>query len=454
MENKSSPVITDISSILFLGQGDLLKDRIRQIAQDLGENTYEVSDIDEVLAGSRYFPVVLVSFLGVKDSVDEQKSFLKLVRSLAPQSFIISVFSTEIEDSLKRDFFNLGANLIYSEESILNQSEIDFVLNKIVNFTYYPLSKWSIQPGEILPFSIYHIMPLNKKSLLLLESDTLTSLEDLKKINSTEELFVESKDIPSVHKHFDLKPSLTSQGVRRQLELSRWNMCELSYEIITSILHPEKTPKRQQIDFLLKEFEQLIRKVVIQMSSVQDSWSLIGATRPGARDFWNRHWVRALWAAHLSFASSMGEPHKVALASLLSNMGYYQLNVQIKKANIKNLFGESIDFLGGALDFKKHIAHSVQSLSTLPRQLKSTIEDIIRFSRERVDMKGYPSQVYVDEIRKDSMILHFVDMVDWHYLKGGMPMAVEEMRRKVYLEESTKLAVFTKDFIKTIGPIV
>lgn len=267
-----------------------------------------------------------------------------------------------------------------------------------------------IQPGQEMPFEIRAFLSFNNKYVVLNGSGKITEkkLQMLKERNANS-LFI---DIKQIEKFYEFTAEqLIQSGNATNDSVSNTEREEKMQSTVRQLFRSILDASADTNNFengkdLADQSKKIVEQYIKQKTGVNLSEKLKELTGEG-KDSYSHAQIVSTIACLISMATQIGQPEDLAIAGL-----FHDLGIQGNKEDI-SIF--EIDTLTEQ-ERSSYILHPRVSLNLLKEKRITVIPmvaEIIEKHHERIDGKGFPSQVPASKIPHEAHILAYADAFEY-----------------------------------------
>jgi response regulator RpfG family c-di-GMP phosphodiesterase len=432
-----------------------VRERSKQLSEDF-KYVHDVTELSKVASWKDSFDQVEFILMDLRDVQSEQAlTFIKAAIKLFEKSFICPLISDK-EKSMCADYKAAGAQLVLMEQDFFNCSYIEFISSQVVRASYVPVKISDFTANSILDFHLYHLMPLNKKLVVVLPRGTALSQERIKKMENIGDVFVRREEMSHYREYFETKAAaLVEQSSQRKCRALYITYCLAHTQLVFSILDGDEATAGKEGKWLYNRCEILAESLLKTMSMVGEAWDVVDSSAVGEFGSVERAPAVSAYAGLLSLSSSLGEPMDVMMGALLSDVGLLKLNPGItakirKEQGVKHLTESE------KAEFHKQVFYSRQMLLNKKLPVKETLMEIISTSHERADGRGFPESRKDQDIPVGSYLIQFCEKIDSESTikMGRIRVPVTQVRKNILEEEMKNPQAFPADFLKKLKPVL
>jgi HD-GYP domain-containing protein (c-di-GMP phosphodiesterase class II) len=267
-----------------------------------------------------------------------------------------------------------------------------------------------IRAGQNLPFQVSTYMPLNKKYAVLTAAGSISEKKiEMLKTRSVNSVFVSVDQLNSFYEF--TADQLIELGGASNDAVSETEKEERRQATVRGLFRSILDTSKSSGDFesgrdLLDQSKKVVENYVGKKTGL-DLKKTLNALMGEGKDSYSHAQLVSTIACLLSMGTGIGQPEDLALAGLFHDIGiqgtkgdisifeYNQLTVDEKKA------------------YEQHPKLSLNLLKEKRITLMPIIAEIIEKHHERVDGKGFPSQLSMHRIPQEAQLLAYADAFEY-----------------------------------------
>ena len=366
-------------------------------------------------------------FLGGVDEADRVRCFIldctkfenihvaagtvQVARQMMDRSFIVCVLDARVKpedmDMLKKS----GSDLVMLDSEFTTNSKLEFVSSQIIKSAFLPIKPVDFVEGTSADCAFYMLMPKNQRYLCVYKPGQRISPEFIRKFITTPELYIHRADVNSWSGY--IKSFHCSSKEENAARACRGRFLKLQQAFLDLVLTISDQTSSSSFGGgkeLFENCQKFTAELLESLAEVKYPWEIINNSSIGDFGSVERGTAVAAYAGMLSRVSRIGDPQKIMLGALFADIGLILLSPRTTKkvrlAQMQNFDAEE------KMEFEKHPIFSLNQMLSKRLQLDEEIKDMILYSHERMDQKGFPSRPGPNKIREDSMIVRLAHEVD------------------------------------------
>lgn len=275
---------------------------------------------------------------------------------------------------------------------------------------YKAVKLLDIQPGQSLPFAVSAYMPMNKKYIVLTGNGNISDkkLEILKQKN-VNSVFIDSQQVDKFYEF--AAEQLINLGDLSNEAVSQTEKSERLQQSVRGLFRSILDPTGGGTDYeggrdLLDQSKKVVESYVTKKTGLDIKEQLKNLMGEG-KDSYSHAQIVSTIACLLSMGTSIGQPEDLAIAGLFHDIG-----IQGQREDISIFDYEKL----GEDEKKQYAQHPRLSLNLLKEKritLTPIVAEIIEKHHERIDGKGFPSQLSMHRIPIEAQLLAYADAFEY-----------------------------------------
>lgn len=430
--------------------------RVNALASDFKYSSLSFDSVDSFSDGLESFQEARCVILSVSQvqKQEEVAGMVQVVRQLLPETFIITVIGRKMSSENAAFVKKSGCNIVVLEDEFLNTSQVDYICSQVIRSTYIPVKSAEFLAQTQVNFSLYYMMPLNKKIVPLVPSGTVLDESRIKKMQAAGELLVKREEIELFKKYVEANPVLGPAGLQSRCRAHYLHFCKGHADLVFLLSDQSESTSFQQGEKLFKYCQVLAEGLLASLSSVGDPWEIVDTTSLGDFGTLERAPSVAAYAGVLSLLGSVGDPNQVMIGALLADLGIIKLPPETLR-KIRSLKSAEILTMLKGEELKSYIQHPEVGLNMcLGRKLQLDVKlrSIIMCTHERVDGKGFPGKTLPEKIPHEAMALQFAQMIEQESTVrlGQEKVQANKARKLVFERNMMEKGIFDLTFLEKI----
>jgi hypothetical protein len=344
-------------------------------------------------------------------NIHEAAGTIQVARQVMDRSFIVCVLDSRVKPEDMEMLKKSGSNLVMLDSEFTTNSKLEFVSSQIIKSAYLPIKPVDFVEGSAADCSFYMLMPKNQKYLRIYKPGQNISAEFIKKFLTTPELYIHRGDVTLWSGY--IKSFHISSGEESAARACRGRFLKLQQAFLDLVLIISDQTSSSSFGGgkeLFDNCQKFTAELLESLAQVKYPWEIINNSSIGDFGSVERGTAIAAYAGMLSRAAQIGDPQKIMLGALFADIGLILLSPRTTK---KVRLDQTQKFdAEERMEFEKHPIFSLNQMLSKRLQLDDEIKDMILYSHERMDQKGFPSRPGPNKIREDSMIVRLAQEVD------------------------------------------
>lgn len=344
-------------------------------------------------------------------NIHEAAGTIQVARQVMDRSFIVCVLDSRVKPEEMEMLKKSGSNLVMLDSEFTTNSKLEFVSSQIIKSAYLPIKPVDFVENSTAECSFYMLMPKNQKYLRIYKPGQNISAEFIKKFITTPELYIHRVDAPSWSGY--IRSFHVSSAEESAARACRGRFIKLQQTFLDLVLVISDQTSSSSFGGgkeLFENCKKFTGELLESLAEVKYPWEIINNSSIGDFGSVERGTAVAAYAGMLSRASKIGDPQKIMLGALFADIGLILLSPRTtKKVRLDQMHNFDAE---EKMEFEKHPIFSLNQMLSKRLQLDEEIKDMILYSHERMDQKGFPSRPGPNKIREDSMIVRLAQEVD------------------------------------------
>lgn len=429
--------------------------RLNEIASEFNFKSNIYSNIDQFADGCEKDEISCIILSANEVSKQEEiAGQVQVIKQLQPNAFIITIIGKKMSSENAVFVKKSGSRMILQEQDLLESSKLEYVCTQMIRASLVPVKAAEFSVNTEIQFTLYYVMPLNKKIVPFVPKGTKIDEPRYQKMLKAGELLLKREEIDAFKKYLDANPINSAEGLLSRCRASYLNFCKSHVDLIFLLIDQSEKSSFQLGDSLFKYCESLAQGLLTSLSAVEDPWQVINNSSLGEFGPIERAPSVAAYSGVLSLMSSIGEPAKVMIAALIADIGMLDLSPQTNKKMRENFAKKATEFLtpDELTEYQKHPEMSLNICLARKLQIGNDLRNMIMCSHERADGKGFPQKTLPDNISHEAMLIQFSEMIDQKssVRLGQEKITAAEARTKVYEENLLNKGTFDLSFLQKL----
>lgn len=342
---------------------------------------------------------------------------LQEIHNAFPESRIIFILGNTSglqKTALKKN--GVSKAFVLPDDKIMLNLELDQFVKLLSDSPeqtrFQAIHLFDIEPGDILPFDLSVLLPMNKKYIKVVNSGDKIRSQQIHtfKVKQVGKVFIDSKQ---KHKFYDYcadklvdltDPNSVMSETERKQKLQS-SVRDLFFAIYNGSDTVDSETGRQ----IMKQCESVVAKFLEKKTGISFH-KQIEVALGSAEDLYTHASSVSAIACLLSMATDIGKPEDLALAGLFHDVALQSFKHDPYPGND---FLESLN----ADDKKKYLEHPIDAHRVLRMKkvtLSPEIFTIIEQHHERADGNGFPKALSSVRIVLEAQLLSLADQLDYY----------------------------------------
>lgn len=365
-----------------------------------------VNNIDLLLDDTESNPT-FVLLLSTEVEGMEIANQVQVVRQVFPEAYILAVVGRRVSPENAAFIKKSGASYVIMELEAIGSSKLEFISNQAIRASYVPVKTSELMEETKIPFSVFHLMPLNKKYLIAVRPDEILSSKKKQKLSEVSEVYCRREDAALYAKYVEQNTDRSAKGLQARC---RAQFLALTAGFVDLALLITDQSERSSFDAGKKLFDRCLvsaQEMNTNLGVVGEPWDVITNSAIGSFGTVERAPAVAAYAGLLSLLAGVGKPEIVTLCGLLCDIGMLDLNSSIitKLQQKQPLTEEELK------EYNQHPNISLTRCGASRLPLDEKMRNIILATHERIDGKG-PRGLISDKIPPESQLIQLCQMID------------------------------------------
>lgn len=428
-------------------------ERSSQLCREFKFNYNQVSSIEAYSEKEAEYKDALFVVLPAHhvETESEIAGMVQVIRQVAPLSFILVVISGKLNPSVAAFIKKSGANAVLVEREFFVTSKVEFIATQKIRASYLPVKASELLLNSTPGFTLFHVLPLNRKFLPVLRAGDIITQDKLNKLISVNEIYIKREDAAAYKKYVQAQNDMSAEGLMKRCRAQYLNLFSSYVDLVLMISdQSEASSFKGGSDLYLKCYN-LCTELLNTLGATGQAWNVISNSSIGEFGSLERSPARAAYAGLLSLHADIGEPADVMTACLLSDVGLLEMQPEVtlklkKNENLENLHQEIL------VEYKDHPNKSLRTILSRKLSLSENIKNMILMSHERLDQKGFPSQVLPSKITMETMIVQLSEILDnrVQIRLGEEKPKIQEVKKQLYEEHINDSPILSRVFLEKI----
>ncbi len=421
-----------------------------QIANNLDAKHLFFNSENDVVENNNLILEASIVFVPVSDlkKESEMSARVQAIKFGAPQAWIVVLGDKKLTPEGAIFLKKSGANIVVSEEDMIQSLQPEFITSQKVHGQWLPIKAAELAANKVVPFALYHFMPLNRKFILFAGAQTLLDQHKIEKAMKVGEVYFHREDLELFQSYIKTNEDKSASGLVARCRHEYMSASILYKQLTLHLIDQSEGASFQAGKELLDRCYQLADNFVMTLGAVGDSWAIVNNSGFDDLTPIDRAPAIGATAALLSLLLNIGNPTQIFLSALLADLGLLDLPPRcltlLRSGQPEMLPEEDLEI------YKRHPILSIKRLLDRKIPLDDKTKQIILATHERVDGKGYPNQLLGDKIPLESQIIQVAEKMD-NLLKvqwGHQRINPLQLRKELIYQLKTKQEVSIELLLK------
>lgn len=342
-----------------------------------------------------------------KKAVSELQSVLLVCSEARVMAIFDKLLSKEDTAVLKK----ADIHSILTVPEVYQTSKLEFITTQLVRAEYIPVKHIDLIPGSVLPFDLYHLMPLSGKFLRISRGGAPLEERKKEKMKDVGEFYVHRSQLP-LFSEYMAENSQGQDGLIRQCR-AQFLEFQAKYGELAMILSDQsESLSYEEGKALLGGCHALACRLAATLSQVgiTGMWDVINNSSIGEFGSVERAPAVAAYAAFFAMAVGLEDIEELIFAALIMDLGVLFLDPpttrRIREDKIHELKGDALT------GYRRYPIKSIEAVLSRRLPLEESLKKMILLAHERADGKGFPKGVHGERFTLESQLLGFSSLFD------------------------------------------
>ena len=401
----------------------------------------------EELASSVQF--IILSAIDSKTDSDTA-GMVQVLRQVSPTAYLMMVVDKKVNAESAAFIKKSGANIVLLENEFFNTSKLEFISSQKINASYLPAKVSEFNVGSKPTFTLFHLMPLNKKFMPVHFANNEISAEKFKKMEAVGEIYFRREDISLYQKYLELNQDMSAAGLKSRCRAQFLNLTQSYNDLVLLLTDQSESSSYQKGKELYEQCSNLANDLIVGLGAIGEAWDVINNSAVGTFGSVERGPAIAAYAGLFSLMTNIGATNDVMLGALLADVGMLDLPPKTTQK-----FRKGTDLKLNSEEDAEYRSHPIMSLNrALSRKLPipENVKNIILCTHERSDKKGFPNQIRPEKIPEESMLIQFSEILDQACAlrMGQERISTADAKKVVFDREYKEAARFSLLFLEKL----
>jgi len=360
----------------------------------------------EIAANVRCFILDCVEF----SNIHEAAGTIQVARQMMERSYIICILDSRVRPDDMLLLKKSGADLIMLDAEFVTNSKLEFVTSQVIKSAHIPLKAMDLIPDSHLQCPLYMLMPKNQRFLRVYKSGSRLTHEFIQKFCDLGELYFHRGDIEAWIEYVRNFSEVNDNAIARVCRSQFLKLQQSFLQLVLMVSDQTTTTSFSDGKKLFDECAGFAQDLLNSLERVGAPWNIINNSSIGDFGSVERGTAVAAYAGLLSKKSGIGHPQSIMLGALLADIGFLLVSPQatrkIRSNKVHEMNGEE------KMEYEKHPIYSLNQCLSRRIPLAESVKEMILFSHERNDQKGFPHRPAALKIKEESMLVRLSQEVD------------------------------------------
>lgn len=428
--------------------------RFSLLAQNLDAEAICFNSEDDITEKSdlaQACPIFFLSGLSAKKD-SELASLVQLVKFASPDCWLAVIVEKKIKPETMEFLKKSGANFILLEEDFVGSSKPEFAASLKLHGSWIPVKGSELKLGTSSPADLFYFMPLNRKFVPFMSKGQLIDESKHQKMLKAEELYIKRDQNDLFNEYIKINTDESAAGLASRCRRQYQSMTVAFKDLVLLLSDQSEGASFLKGKELYDRCHRLADDFMTSLGSVGEAWAVVN--NAGFDDLTpvDRSPAIAATAGLISLMSGIGDSTEVFLAALFSDIGLLEVSPNI----IMSWKNGNLDKLTGAdrTQYESHPNLSVNRILSRKIPLPEKIKQIVLYTHERCDQKGFPSRpAIIEKILPESQLIQLAEMMD-SSLKvdfGVQKKPADQVRKEILEREKSSLGAFQITFLMQVS---
>lgn len=447
----SSP--TSPSLVAAVSTSAVFIDRGRTLARHFGSEFFAFSSADGLSESGKTFELV---FLDVTSTPSESEAagLVQVARYTSQDAGILVVAEKKLPTKTAEFLKKSGATGVLLEDEWIQTSKAEFLAARRLRGQWIPIKASELLPDRAVNFTVFHMLPLNRKFLPALHKGDIPSPDKIKKLLAVGEFYLQRPDVYLFREYTEHNKDLSAGGLKARCRAQFLSLTLAYKDLVVLLTDQSEGSSFPEGKRLFDVLVQMTQGLIGGLGATGESWDVINNSAVDDLTPVDRAPAVAAFAGLLSLLSGIGKAEEIMLAALLADIGLLDLpplaSTALKAPSPREVLqGEARTI------YENHPQRSIAHALSRKLPLPEAVKDIINNTHERTDRKGFPKQPVPEKIPQESLLIQFAEKIDQSCLvEMGKPRPdIGQKRLQVWQHEHQKLGeTFPLDFLNQLKP--
>jgi response regulator RpfG family c-di-GMP phosphodiesterase len=391
--------------------------------------------------------LVVISTVGSVKT--EAGGLVQVARQFFPNSFIICIVSSDLDNEHCAYVKKCGADVSLLENEIWETSKIEFISNQIIKASYLPIKSNEVSLGAIIDFDVFHLLPQRKKFLPCLFEGDIVNTEKFARLQLVGELYIKRGDSNKFNEYIKKTSVLNAEGLARRCRAQFLTLYSNYSDLIFNLTDQSEYSSFSKGQDILKKCKTISSELVVSLGSLGNAWDIINNSTIGEFSSVERAPAVGAYAVMYSLITDIGNVEDIMLAALIADIGLVFLNPMITKkirANqISKLNKEE------QAEYENHASRSLNIALERKIPIEEKLRSLILCTHECYNNTGFPNRPLPHKIPFGSQLIQLGQTIDQAtLLKMGETRKDNDAIKRAIIQDAIITGKFHPDMLSKI----
>jgi len=429
-----------------------MQTRAQLMSHNLKATPIFFTNEDSILDEPQLLHDAILVFLPVTDLTSESNMSARVqtIKYGAPEAWIVVIGEKKISQEGALFLKKSGAQVVISEDRFFNTIEPEFIASLKIHGQWLPIKAAELAVDKVIPFTLYHFMPLNKKFVVFAAANTALDSVKIEKAKKVGEIYFHRDDFDLFQKYVTENEDKSAAGLTARCRQQYMSATVLFKELGLLLTDMSEQASFQKGKELLDRCYGIADDFVMTLGAVGDSWAIVN--NAGFDDLTPIDRAPAIGAAAslMSLLIGVGNPTQIFLCAMMADLGLLDMPPTalrtLQSGRFNELNGDSLEI------YRKHPLLSINRVLSRKLPLDEKTKNIILATHEQVDGKGFPNNLPKEKVLIESQLIHLSEIMDAALkVQEGRERVNPEVVRRTILEDLSKKEIVSLELILKIS---
>ncbi|MFP5519256.1 MAG: HD domain-containing phosphohydrolase [Bdellovibrionia bacterium] len=422
---------------LYVGNRTDIRKKVEDICA-LRNFTYEcLETLDVLLENGELYEKTSLVLLSATDLENQTEiaGMIQVTKQISPDAYCIVCISQKVPKDQLQFIKKSGADLVILDLEIETSCKMEFVATQVLKAAYLPVKVSELALDSVVPLSLYHLMPLNRKFLPFVRAgDTITE-KRIEQAGNVTELYIKREEVEKWIQYIQEHQDKSAKGVASRCRSQFLNLSAAFIELALNITDQSEGSSFEKGRSLYQNCYTLANDLLMNLSVTEDAWNIINQSAVFNFGPIERSPAIACYVGLTALKAGLKDPAEIMIATLLMDLGLLDCN----QKTILSINTEQFEGLHPE-DKSAYYQHPTVGLNKcLSRKLPlpERVQNIISKTHEQSNGKGFPKKVHGENVPPEAFLIQFCELID-------MASQIKLGRERIDFAEAVK-SVFDRE---------